>query len=1282
MTAEPSPVVDPTKPIRSVGERRKRFKIILGYALALGVLLIAAGLYVGGKMLSPYYQAAQAYDLSNLNSQPLSTVLIDRKGNALGYLYAEDRISLPLAGIPDRFREAMVAAEDRRFYAHRGFDLKGIARAASVNLQKGKIIQGGSTITQQLAKNIIGDSRRTWDRKWKEAFLAWRLERTFSKDELMTFYLNRVYFGSGYFGLAAATEGYFDKKPAFLTTTEAAMLAGAIRAPSSYSPRRSYNKAWERCLRVLDTMQELGFITAEERVEAEKERPKVKETALTGLNSHYRARIIAETEQILELTHREQVPQGLRIYSSLDTDLQTQVEQTVEQEIRRLEEKGVKGATQKLEAAVVVLDPADGQILAYVGGRNFEKRQFDHASQARRQPAGLLNPWIAGLGIEKLGLSPVSLLDSGYIDPSTYSWSMDPATLVKKQPDRDSIILHDALSYGNDFAIWRVQGALPKGALFDFLGRAQLNIPERTNESNYLHWLPLTLLENTALAGTWAGSGQIQSPRLLQKIETMSGETLFQARPQAAAPLLAPETMAEIRWAMGEKARDGSGRLVQQTAGLQGPRAIYHATSSGYLDSTCLGVTPKRAVGVWLGVVDAKETVFTGRQQAEEAVLPLWTHVVDAAALGSDARAVFPAPPTVTEVEIDRRGGQVKGYSLLGGSEVNTQVLLTKPQMDALQRQGDTPAETSQTVSSWSQWFGSILAEEKPAVLPGPTGQAETALIPEDLEFVIPGGRGKILTRDGQILATTVKDQALDCAWPSPQEATGDEAVLAAVRKRIQAVEQALLLKVTLSDQDILERYRYRRFQPLELAQVLDASQVEKFLNSGLERMGLALQGYPRRFYPFGGTMAHTLGYLRKSQSVNLGRYQAGEIVADDYAGASGLEALFDTELHGVSGVMKINTRKDGFLNHVEVPRAPQSGSNLRLTIHSRWQKSLEEAINTEVPAAGIIMDVRNGDILAMASHPGFDPNEFIPRMNSEAWQALSENSFHPLVNRVYRQHYPPGSIFKIVTALMGLQAGTLDPEREVTCTGSYTVGNVVYHMAREKGVVNFRLGMAYSFNTYFFDLALRNTKEALINMGKACGFGQQTGFILPNELTGCMPDQDYVRRTHNRTFGAGDVTNTSIGQGDVLVTPLQLVRFISAVANRGTFYEPRLVAQLEDDSGSKLKAFAPVKQSQLSLPDEQWNLLHQALRAVVLEGTAQQLQIPHLDIAGKTGTAQAGASKDRQVAWAAGFAPYDKPQFAFVFVVEGQAEGNVSGSHHAVPMARRAIEGAMSVAR
>jgi penicillin-binding protein 2 len=309
--------------------------------------------------------------------------------------------------------------------------------------------------------------------------------------------------------------------------------------------------------------------------------------------------------------------------------------------------------------------------------------------------------------------------------------------------------------------------------------------------------------------------------------------------------------------------------------------------------------------------------------------------------------------------------------------------------------------------------------------------------------------------------------------------------------------------------------------------------------------------------------------------------------------------------------------------------------------------------------------------VIAMASQPTLDPNLFLPSFPAEEWQQIVNSSKTPLMNRAYRQRHPPGSTFKVITAIAAMKAGVFDPFRVIDCPGYVRVGNVLYNLPLETQPVSFRDAVARSYNTYFIDLGLRAGRNALIAAAQEMGVGQPTGFILPGESPGLMPNPEFVRLTHHRNMGAGDVANSSIGQGDVLVTPLQMANWMTVVANEGSLYRPRLVTQLQDSSGNILKRFPSEKLREVSLPKEPLRHLKQALIAVTEEGTATAAKIPGISVAAKTGTAQVGTkARPRQIAWVSGYVPADNPQYAFSIMVEGDYDQDLHGGTDAGPIA------------
>ncbi len=328
------------------------------------------------------------------------------------------------------------------------------------------------------------------------------------------------------------------------------------------------------------------------------------------------------------------------------------------------------------------------------------------------------------------------------------------------------------------------------------------------------------------------------------------------------------------------------------------------------------------------------------------------------------------------------------------------------------------------------------------------------------------------------------------------------------------------------------------------------------------------------------------------------------------------------------------------------------------------------------------MMDIHTGDIVAMASHPTYDPNIFVPTIAADEWDVLNKGEYNPLLDRTIHAQYPPGSGFKTVTSIAAMKAGVFDPNWVVVCTGSFDLGSMHMDLKNEKGPVTYLEGLTHSYNTYFATLGLKIGRDVLIDTARSLNFGSLTNIILPGELPGFIPDPESVRRMHQRDFqvAGGDTALTAIGQGDVLVTPLQMADFMAALANYGTVYRPRLVKDIEDRNGNVIKSF-PVETLRTVTFDDKWMPdLKAAMINVVDEGTATVVHRDDMKIAAKTGTAQVGTKEHRrQIAWLSGYLPADNPQYSFSVMVEGRfsdnrddtEEGGLLGGREAGAIAR-----------
>lgn len=1239
-----------------------RFLLVAGMVLILGAVCLGG---IGYYLLKPYYLRAESYDLKTIDDFNVTTVFYDRSGEEIGRLFVEDRTLLKHDEIPDFMRQATLAVEDRRFYSHLGIDIRGILRAVYINLKTGKKTEGASTITQQLAKNLNGNFEKTIDRKLLEIFLALRIERHYTKDEILDYYLNRIYFGKGNFGLAAAAKDYFGKKAKNLTLAECALLAGIIKAPNTSSPRNNAAMALKRRDRVIVLMAIQKKLTMEQAETAKGESLRLIPEKNARGQSYFMALAMKELREALKLDDAYDIPQGLSIYTTLDSRMQRDSEFQVITKLNEITEKldalkpGDHPDVNQLQAAALVLEVNSGAVRVLIGGRDFRKSPFDRARMARRENGALLQPFLYALAFERLHLHPASMINASFVDEAGTQEEIgfgDP----KQDLSKRFLMIQDALALSNKACATRVGLQLGARGLVDWLASAGIGRSSQSENSTSWNLEPLTLYEITSLYQMLANSGQYIIPYAIEKVVNQQGATLYQSRQKYSQALLEPLLARQMTLCLQSVTRDGTASLLTQDYHLPSPVVGMTGYSEGYRDAWFVGYTPSLAAGVWVGF--DQSAPIGSKFIATQTALPIWGNVMQKILENDPQGVAFPVPESLSKVEVERRSGVIQGLGFLSPGPGNLFVYLRQDQLN--QAKTGSAASQVQQPKDWSDWLSTMFASPTGAPSLGEESEKPKNEIPLVAEYRLPALRGKILSADGMILASMAQAQNLVLGWPALEVAQDDDAAVAWVRQRLLVAQDWLKSDLDITDADLRLLHRFRRFHPILVAENLRSDQLDTFAKSPLPEAGFSLQGVPHRIYPQGQSLAHALGYLQRKQGANRKQHQADEVIYDDYQGAAGLEERFDRELRGLEGHLTIVTTPEGFTRNTVVSAVATAGVQLRTTIDSRVQQAAERALDDIRTGAVVIMNVQNGDILGMVSRPTFDPNSFVPRLSAEEWQAFVQAEKNPLLDRVYRQQNPPGSSFKIVTTLAAMRAGVFDPLRSVECPGYFSVGTMRYELAHEKGdPVSFHRAMARSFNTYFFDLGLRTGRDPLIQMSQELGLGQTTGFVLPGELAGLIPQPDFVRLTHKRSMGNGDVANMSIGQGDVLATPLQMANVMCVVANGGTLYRPRLVKQLEDSEGRVTQVFPHEIIRKISIPSVDNKILIDGLVAVTEEGTGSAAKVPAIKVAAKTGTAQVGSkAKPRQIAWMIGFLPADAPQYAFAVMIEGDPDQDLHG--------------------
>lgn len=535
------------------------------------------------------------------------------------------RAYIPLDMLPPHAADAAVAIEDRRFFDHPGIDAFGMLRAAVANLRAGRLTQGGSTITQQLAKNLFLTSERTWSRKAEELVMALWLELRLSKHDILELYLNRVYFGGGAHGIEAASQRYFGKSARNLTLAEAAVIAGLLKAPSKYAPSASPVQAVARGRVVIDTMREAGFITGEEAAAARAE--EIRFSPLMRVPDQaemaYAVDFVLDAAARFEDADRDEVV----IETTLDADLQRRAGEVVE---RALGERGQ--ALDAGQAAIVVLAP-DGGIRALVGGRSYADSQFNRAVRAHRQPGSAFKPVVYLTAIER-GLTPDSLVEDAPITAGRWSPKNDSGRYL------GMTTLRNALAQSlNTVAVRLVLDAGPD-TVAATARRLGMKSPLRKDASLALGTSEVSLLDLTGAYAAFANGGYVNEPYAIQRVRTGAGRVLFQridARSDVAIPRASVAAMDDmLRGAVA----NGTGRRAaipgRTVAGKTG-------TSQDFRDAWFIGYTSDLTAGVWVGNDDGRtmNKVVGGSLPAE-----IWHEVMLAADRG---KAPSPAPVVARE---------------------------------------------------------------------------------------------------------------------------------------------------------------------------------------------------------------------------------------------------------------------------------------------------------------------------------------------------------------------------------------------------------------------------------------------------------------------------------------------------------------------------------------------------------------------------------------------------------------------------------------------------------
>jgi 1A family penicillin-binding protein len=620
--------------------------------LALACAAFAAAGFVWTTLAQVRSDLSGSRVTSSLESGPQASLIYDRDDKLTHSLFTEQRIDVALSQVSPVMVQAVLAAEDQRFYDHFGLDPVRMAGAAAANLKARRIVEGGSTITQQLARNLELGKQRTWSRKIREVILAAEIEARHSKDTILETYLNTAYFGEGYYGVEAASRGYFGKPASGLEPDEAALLAGLIRAPSANSPNKTPDGATTVRNTVLRAMRDQGVMTDEDMRRYVAAPLEVKPRRSNGLTAHSHAEQTAcglyyfeeVRKQLVDMFGEDQVLEGgLRVFTSYDARAQHAAERSIAARLARL-----GGARDGVQGALVAMEPRTGHVIALVGGRDFHQSSFNRATQAHRQPGSAFKPFVWAAAVER-GWAPGTML-TGLDTPIG-----DGTWMPSGDHEAQSYTLRRALTVSSNRAAAQLMQQVGLSSTIHTARRLGIESDLPPVPSLALGTGEVTLLEMVSAYGALANEGVWTRPTLITRVEDASGAVIY-AAPFDQRRAVSTGTAYLMNSMMSDVVNRGTGWRARQ-AGFTLPAAGKTGTSDDYADAWFVGYTPEVVAGVWFGH-DRRKTIM--KSYASDIAVPAWAAFMREATRGHKP-VWYELPSDVEKVEICRASGHRAG---------------------------------------------------------------------------------------------------------------------------------------------------------------------------------------------------------------------------------------------------------------------------------------------------------------------------------------------------------------------------------------------------------------------------------------------------------------------------------------------------------------------------------------------------------------------------------------------------------------------------------------------
>ncbi len=658
------------------------------FVASLFAVVAIAGIVFFLYWQSIYVKKAAEFDLNRLAKMETASTIYDRKGREIGKLLVENREVVPFSRISKNLIDAVVAAEDNRFYDHGGVDYIGMARAALRNYQAGKIRQGASTVTQQLARNSFELKDRTYERKIVEVYLSKRIEENFSKERIMEFYLNRVYFGSGFYGCEAAAKGYFGKSASELSLGEAATLAGILKAPNSLSPYRNPKGAELERNFVVGRMLEIERISQKQHDEALLLSFRVRPRRASSRGQSYALDLIRK-QVTDDLDFESAASAGYKIYTTLDADLQKVAEQTLSEELTRAEQTpdyenptyaqwraGKKKQTvpelkegetappeelpDYLQGAVYALDPRNGGILVLVGGRNFSDSPYNRATESLRSPGTAFTPFVFAAGFAE-GIFPGTLVDDSALDNRQvmiggFTGVLGEWGVERADAQYEGLIpARRAVSQGKNAATVRFGLDIGLTKVIDFAREAGMTSPMRQFPATYLGSSEVTLEQLVLSYSIFPGGGvRPAKPYIISRVEEADGTLIYQATP-TRKKVTTPAVAFEIHSFLSDVLEEGTAANASTDYKLRSfPSGGKTGTAYNFTDVWFVGYSSEITCGVWAGF-DKRRPIYRGAF-SNKIALPVWVAVMNASVSALPPKPIA-RPVNIQRIEVCRASG-------------------------------------------------------------------------------------------------------------------------------------------------------------------------------------------------------------------------------------------------------------------------------------------------------------------------------------------------------------------------------------------------------------------------------------------------------------------------------------------------------------------------------------------------------------------------------------------------------------------------------------------------